>query len=373
MAALTHLLRDLEQIVFRNRDQHAIPSMDGALSPNDALDACEPIGEPLPDLDSVTKGPDGALYATSGVNVVRLDGPGFTNRAQLAALPGPGGGLAFHPDGRLLVCVADHGLVALDARGTQASLLREAEGVALRCLTDVAAAPDGSVFLASGSDRNRAGDWLRDLMENGGSGRLVSCDASLGHARSVRSGLRYPHGLAFAGGHLWFTESWNHRVSRIPLNNGGALGPSEMIIRNLPGYPARLSPTQEGEFWLNLFGLRTQLIEFVLREDDYREEMMRAIDPSLWIGPAYASTGHYLEPLQGGGIKKLGIQKPWAPPRSYGLVVRIDQTGRALESLHSRVGGRFHGVTAAVETEQGLVIASKGQNRLLLRAGGRNA
>lgn len=372
MAALKHLLRDLEQIVFRNRDQHAIPSMDGALSPNDALDACEPIGDRLPDLDSVTQGPDGALYATSGANVVRLDGPGFARRTRFAALPGPGGGLAFHPDGRLLVCVPGLGLVALDARGEQTSVLREAEGVALRCLTDVAAAPDGSVFLASGSDRNGAGDWLRDLMEHGASGRLISCDASFGRARSLLSGLRYPHGLAVAGGHLWFTESWNHRVSRAELRGGG-LGAAGIIIRNLPGYPARLSATREGEFWLSLFGLRTQLIEFVLREDEYREEMMREIDPSLWIGPAYASTGHYLEPLQGGGIKKLGIQKPWAPPRSYGLIVRTDETGRALESLHSRVGGRFHGVAAAVETEQGLVIASKGQNCLLLRAAGRDA
>ena len=47
MGFFTYFLRDMEQILFPNREQHAIPSMDGALSPNDRLDACSPIGEPM--------------------------------------------------------------------------------------------------------------------------------------------------------------------------------------------------------------------------------------------------------------------------------------------------------------------------------------
>ncbi len=39
MGHLTHFLRDVRQIVFRNAEQHAIPSMDGALTPNDRIDA----------------------------------------------------------------------------------------------------------------------------------------------------------------------------------------------------------------------------------------------------------------------------------------------------------------------------------------------
>ncbi len=371
MASLKHMLRDLEQIVFRDRDQRAIPSMDGALSPNDALDGLAPIGEPVPDADAATLGPDGALYVTSGTRVLRLDGAGFARRALFAELPAAGGGLAFHADAGLLVCVAGEGLVAIDAQGRQ-SWLREADGLPLLCLTDVAVAANGTIFLAHGSDRHPPDQWLRDLMEKRATGRLLACDHELRRAHVLRAGLHYPHGLAIAEQALWFTESWTHRLSRAAITGAG-IASSEIVIRNLPGYPARLSPSADGGFWLSLFGLRTQLIEFVLREDDYRREMMRDIDPALWIGPALASTGHYLEPLQGGGIKKLGIQKPWAPPRSYGLLIRTDETGRALESLHSRVGGRFHGITAAVETPQGLVVVSKGRHRLLLREHGRAA
>ena len=68
---------------------------------------------------------------------------------------------------------------------------------------------------------------------------------------------------------------------------------------------------------------------------------------------------------------RITSEKPWAPPRSYGLLVRIDEDGEAVESLHSRVGGRHHGITAARDTAQGLVIVSRGSGRVLLdRSGG---
>jgi hypothetical protein len=141
---------------------------------------------------------------------------------------------------------------------------------------------------------------------------------------------------------------------------------------NLPGYPARLARASAGGFWLSFFAVRTHLIEFVLREDDYREEMMRTIEPRYWVGPSLASGEDCHEPMQWGGLKALGIQKPWAPPRSYGLLVRINDEGDVVQSLHSRVGGHYHGITSACQTAQGLVIVSKGSGRVLLdRSGGR--
>ena len=73
---------------------------------------------------------------------------------------------------------------------------------------------------------------------------------------------------------------------------------------------------------------------------------MKTVPPELWIGPTLDGRFNYREPTQIGRIKKLGIQKPWAPPRSYGLVARLNGDGEAIESLHSRVDGRIHGVTA---------------------------
>ena len=74
--------------------------------------------------------------------------------------------------------------------------------------------------------------------------------------------------------------------------------------------------------------------------------------------------------MQLGGLRALGIEKPWAPPRSYGLLARLDAEGEVVETLHSRVGGKNHGITAAIETAQGVVIVSKGSGRVLLHQSG---
>jgi hypothetical protein len=372
MAFLEHFLRDMRQIVFRNAEQFAIPSMDGALSPNDRLDACTPVGEALPGADDVVAGADDAIYVSAGRQVLKLSGEGFRNRVPVAAFEDNAGGLALHPDGRLLVCVAGRGLAAVDAAGRQSWLMQAADQP-LHCLTGVTAAADGTIFMSDGSSRHRPEDWVRDLMEKNHLGRLVACGPGLEAPKVLLCDLYYPHGVAVAadGRHLWFTESWKHQVSRAPIGGGG-IGATELMMRNMPGYPARLSRAARGGFWLSIFAQRTHLTEFVLREDDFRDEMMRTIPQQFWIGPALVTTGHCYEPMQSGSIKALGIQKPWAPPRSYGLLARIDDEGDPVDSLHSRAGGHYHGITAACETAQGLVIVSKGNGRVLLdRMGGR--
>ena len=58
----------------------------------------------------------------------------------------------------------------------------------------------------------------------------------------------------------------------------------------------------------------------------------------------------FLEPLQGGTLKKLAAIKPWAPSRSYGLVVRLDRELQPRSrAIHSRADGSRHGVMSAVE------------------------
>jgi len=361
-----HLLRDIRSVIDRDSEQNAIPPLDGALSPNDRLDACTPIGDPLPGLDDVVAGYDGSLFVSAGRRVLKLSGTGFATREQVTEFDDDAGGLALHPDGRLLVCVAGRGLAAIDPAKPQPRWLETVDGRALAGLLSVAAVPDGRIFAVEGSTARPPDAWRHDLMEKRHDGRLIACDAALNSATTLLSDLHYPYGLAVAPdtGQLWFSESWAHRVSRLPLTGNGPAKP-EIVLRNLPGYPARLHGDGRG-FYLALFARRTHLIEFVLKEDDFRQEMIATIPPDYWIAPAYAGGSDCLEPMQIGAVKALGIQKPWAPPRSYGLLVRLDAEGEASASIHSRAGGRFHGITGACATSQGVVIAARGAGRLLL-------
>ena len=365
MGFLTYLRRDLEQIFFKDRDPHAIPSMDGAFSPNDRLDHLAPIGEPLIGADAAAVAPDGMVSVSAENRIWQLSGDGYQHRALLTEFDSNIGALAYGPDGQLVVCTA-RGIAKLDAAGRITKLLTEAEGQPLRCLTAIAVAPDGAIFVCDGSTRHSAEDWCVDLMERNQLGRIIACGPALDNARVLLRDLNYPAGLAIADDRFWFTESFAHRLSRAPIVGRGAIGTPQIVIRNLPGYPSRLTATGSAGFWLSLFAVRTHLVEFVLREDDFSKEMMLTIPRDYWVAPALTSGRDCLEPLQVGALRALGVEKPWAPPRSYGLAARLDANGDVVESLHSRVGGRYHGITAAVATPQGVILVSKGAGRLLL-------
>jgi hypothetical protein len=137
------------------------------------------------------------------------------------------------------------------------------------------------------------------------------------------------------------------------------------VLTHLPVYPSRLAPAEGGGWWLTAFTARTLLVEFVLREKAYRKRMMAEIAPEHWIAPRLASGGSFFEPMQGAHLKTMGVVKPWAPPRSYGLVIRLDGDGQPLYSLHSRFDGSNHGVVAAIERDGALYLIAKGPRRLL--------
>jgi hypothetical protein len=103
----------------------------------------------------------------------------------------------------------------------------------------------------------------------------------------------------------------------------------------------------------------------VLLEDDYRAAMMNEIDSRYWIAPSLSASRSFLEPLQSGGVKTMGIHKPWSPSRSWGLVVELDANLQPVTSYHSRANGTRHGITSAVEYGNAIVAASKGGDAIL--------
>ena len=140
----------------------------------------------------------------------------------------------------------------------------------------------------------------------------------------------------------------------------GAARRSAPVLENLPAYPSRLSQGADGAVWLALFAPRSQLVEFVLREEGYRRRMIDTIDPDFWVAPCLRSGRSPLEPTQQGGVRQLGVLKPWSPSRSCGLVARLDAAYRPTASFHSRANGRRHGVTSCLAHKGRLYFTAKG-------------
>lgn len=341
-----------DRFLGRGEAATTVPPFDGALKPNRILeDAPTLLDLQAPD-DLATDGK--SVFASDGNAVLRVDG---SATSQIAAFDRPVTALACLPGGGLAVAL-DGKEVRLVGGAQDGKSFRDVAG-GLVSVNAISVAADGKLLLTEGSRNQPYEHWCHDLMELGRSGRLLELDPANGAGREIARGLGFAYGTCQAQDGVWVSETWRHRIRC--YGPGGA----RSVLDRLPAYPSRIAPASNGDFWLTAFTARTQLVEFILREPAYRKRMMAEIEPRFWVAPALTSGNTFLEPMQGAHIKTMGILKPWAPPRSYGLVIRLSPEGLPRYSLHSRVDGKNHGVTAAVECGGDLYVLAKGPKRLL--------
>lgn len=355
----------LKELLFRNRDRRANPVLDGPMRPNSALEECPVLSTGIAEPDDIAVAGDGSIYVTAGRRVYRFDNSGFSNPVVVAEFDGLATGVAAHPAGGVAVCVAGQGIALLGGPDEGRMLGIEGQG-GLKCPTALTVGPNGEIYVCDGSRDNTPDRWAFDLMQKRRSGRVLRIGPGGGQVDVIADGLGYPNGICLAldGKSLVVSEAWTHDLLRLPLDAAGVRQRPLAVQQNLPGYPARIVPYGAG-YCLTMFALRTQLVDFVLTEDSYRLKMIERIDPAFWIAPALRSEGHYLEPVQGGGLKKHGSLKAWAPPRSYGLVIFLDDELEPESSLHSRVGGTCHGITGVATDGQQVFVTSKGNGKIM--------
>ncbi len=343
-----------DRLLGRGEATITVPSFDGALKPNQILEKAETVAQFDAPEDLASDGK--VLYVTDGATILRLDG---NVAAEVRRFDRPITALCCLPDGGIAVALdgRDVRIFATPAAPAPASTISDP---AMNAINALSPGPGGTLIATDGSATLPYAQWVRDLMERGRSGRVLSLDIASRRVQTIASKLQYAFGACATGGEILVSESWRHRVIAI-----AAGGTQRTVVDNLPVYPSRLSKAASGGFWLTAFAARTQLVEFVLRENAYRRRMMAEINPEYWIAPKLKSGQSFLEPMQGAHIKTMGVIKPWAPPRSYGLVIRLSASGAPLYALHSRVDGVNHGVVAAVEMDGSLYALAKGPGRLL--------
>ena len=338
-----------------------IPAMDGALRPNARLESSDRIVEIEAPDNIVIVGTRALFSSEKTIFAFDLDGAPPRPEA-VSVLDSRVTALAIDPSGTMAVGLADGRIVFPNAPELRA--LSRLGDTPLKGPTALAFSRKGDLLVCLGSSEYAPGDWQRSLMSLDASGSVWRVDPKTGAATSLARGLAYPYGVMESqDGSVVVSESWRHRL--VALGENGASTP-RIVLDSLPGYPARLAASSSGGSWLAVAAPRSQLVELVLREPRFRKAMMTEIgDPSLWVAPSLFSRRSFLEPMQGGALKQMGILKPWSPTRSYGLVVRLNAEHQPVESLHSRSDGHHHGVRSCAEYGGSLLSASGGGDAIL--------
>ncbi len=221
----------------------------------------------------------GRLY--TGFNDGRLarfepDGGGYKLLANTGGRPF---GVAIHPDGDVIVCDADRGLLKIDGRGEIDVLAASAEGVRFHFTNDLAIAKDGSkVYFTDSSSKFGVDQVMEDIVEHGGHGRFLVYDFKTGETRVLLKGLQYANGVALGPDETFalVNETGSYRILRYWLK-GEKAGTSDVFADNLPGFPDNITYNGAGRFWVAIYAPRTPVADRLAPYPGARKVVARAL------------------------------------------------------------------------------------------------
>ena len=356
---LNPLRNALDRFFGDGRHAITVPPMDGPLVPNSELDTAQTVAC-LSQPDNLVCA-EGGVYFSSSDSIHVIDNSSVGGYRLVHRAAGKVTALASSLQGQLAAGLDTGAVQLLSPEGVVLASHPIPKSCGVGCITALAFSSEKSLIVCIGSRTHGAAGWARDLMERNASGCVLKLDLGGGSYQVLADNLAFPNGVVVGGERLLVSESWKHRVIELGLEGGRGL---KVVLDDLPAYPSRLCVQPDG-YWLCLFAPRNQLIEFVLRERGYCKRMLKEVPPDLWIAPSLHSNISMHEPMQGGALRQLGILKPWAPTRSYGLVVELDRDLQMTDSLHSRADGKRHGITSVAVVSDKLWVTSYGGNAIL--------
>lgn len=302
--------------------------------PSSPLDVVEVPGNGAEDVLVATAGPhEGSVFTgTEDGAVLRVshDGRRVTRVGHTGGRPL---GLEELPDGRLLVCDAHRGLLALDpATGAVETLLTDVDGVPMRFCNNAAVAPDGAVYFSDSSTRHGIAEWKHDFVRLTRTGRLLRRDPD-GTVTVLLDGLAFANGVALAADASWVAvaETAARTVVRLWLT-GPRAGERDLLAEDLPGYPDNIARGSDGLVWLALASPRDPVVERLQRAP-------------LWVRRAATSLPEAVQPA----------------PKRVVHVRAVDAEGRVVHDLDvddPAARQAFHMVTGVREHEGAVWLGS---------------
>ncbi len=304
--------------------------LEGAYAPNDRLQPLEWWAKDLIGPEAITIAPDGSLLA--GLNdgrIVKLK-VGSDTPEVLADTRGRPLSMEFHPDGRLIICDAHGGLMAMDSTGKLETLATGHAGLPFRFVDDLAITRDGTIYFSDASARNSIERFTEELLEHQTTGRLLKYVPATKELTRIAEGFSFTNGVALSGDEsfLVVAETGSYRLWRVWLT-GDRAGSKELFTDSLPGFPdnVRWSPSRKG-FWVAIGSPRKRELDMLGNWPNVRR-IVAALPKALQLKAA-----------------------------RHSYVLLVDLEGKPVESFQHEAPDSYSPIACATEHEGYLYLGS---------------
>ena len=310
-------------------DPPAAPALEGIYEPNHALAEFEPIGGEIGTKpETIVVDADDRIYGGTEEGIIWRTPPGGAMTEAWANTAGRPLGMAFDADGNLIVVDSFRGVISVDPEGEVTVLSTESDGLPYKFADDLDIADDGTIYFSDASWKFGQFQYIHDIIEHRGNGRLLAYDPDTGETTTLLDDLYFANGVAV--GHdqryVLVVETSKYRVMRYWLD-GSRAGAAEVFIDNLPGFPDNISRGTDGIYWLAIASPRDPVLDFTLPRPFLRKVIMRLPE--------------FLRP---------SIQR-------YGMVLGINTDAEVVYNLQDPDGG-YAPITSATEFDGWLYFGS---------------
>lgn len=216
--------------------------------------------------EDVLVGDDGWVYTGTedgSVFKVRPDGHKVERIGNTGGRPL---GLEFLHDGRILVCDARSGLLALDPEDGKVEVLTDlVHGQRMVFCNNAAVAASGVIYFTDSSRFYPVERWKADIVENTRSGRLLRRDTD-GTVDVLIENLAFANGVALAAdeSYVAVAETAGRTVVRRWLT-GAHAGDTDHLVADLPGYPDNIARGSDDLIWVTIASPTDPMVERLMR------------------------------------------------------------------------------------------------------------
>ena len=261
---------------------------------------------PGPGAEDVLVAPDGRVWTGTADGAIHVHDPATHETTTVTATGGRPLGLENLPDGRILVCDAHRGLLALDpATGDLETLLTEVDGERLLFCNNAAVTADGTIWFSDSSRVWPVEEWKNDLIEHTRTGRLFRRTPD-GTVTTVLDQLCFANGVALTAeaDAVLVAETGTRTIRRVHLSSDGTPGATTTWVDDLPGHPDNIALGSDGLVWVTVASPTDPALSILQKSPQAVRGMVRRLPERL---------------------------KP--KPKQTARVLALDSTGRTVHDL----------------------------------------